>query len=189
MTDFSETFHDNFCFLTAPYVRNMGCMYIPMPRDSNFRDLRKTRNGQTSWLSLESILVSKESLWQPSCCNWPNNISNMSLWNLTNVEPLIAQRKYVHIIRKNTEQDTNTSTRRMALKWTPQGSRSHSRSRDTWRLSILQALVQCNHTWEDVKITAVNRIKWKCFEEAISFEKGQYHGWYYQQVFYYWASV
>ena len=99
---------------------------------------------------------------------WPNTISNDALWSLTNEQPIrwqIKRRKWQwigHTLRKPPESIT-----RMALEWNPQGSRGRRRPKITWRRTMLRELADANITWEGVKKTAQNRVRWRSLVVAL----------------------
>ena len=56
-----------------------------------------------------------------------------------------------------------------ALEWNPQGTRSHGRSRTTWRRTILEEIRHQGKTWNEVKVLASNRVSWRNFVRALCF--------------------
>ena len=64
---------------------------------------------------------------------WPDTISNVELWKITNQKEItieIKRQKWNwigHTIRKEYK-----AVERMALDWNPQGSRARGRPRNTW---------------------------------------------------------
>ena len=70
---------------------------------------------------------------------WPEIITNVNLWALTNQEPMLRQIrrrrwKWIgHTLRK-----PNTSITKQALEWNPQGQRRPGRPKTSWRRTILK---------------------------------------------------
>jgi hypothetical protein len=54
-----------------------------------------------------------------------------------------------------------------ALEWNPQGTRSRGRPRTTWRITILEEIRLQGKTWNEVKVLARNRVRWRNFVRAL----------------------
>lgn len=99
---------------------------------------------------------------------WPNTISNEDLHTRADMEPIatiIKKRKWRWI--GHTLRRPDTSTTRQALDWNPQGTRRRGRPSKTWRRTINQELEAANATWNDARMTAGNRVRWRAFSEAL----------------------
>lgn len=129
--------------------------------------------GSETWLVTNS-LTNKLQVFVNKCLRiicrifWPNTIPNEGLWILTGEEPIakqIRRRKWKwigHTLRK-----PNESITRMALEWNPQGTRRRGRPNITWRRTIQQEMTKCNISWDDIKISARNRVRWRCQVEVL----------------------
>ena len=60
-----------------------------------------------------------------------------------------------------------SSTTKQALDWTPQGSRSVGRPKQTWRRTIESDLQGYGRSWREVKPMAKNRVRWKGLVNAL----------------------
>jgi hypothetical protein len=54
-----------------------------------------------------------------------------------------------------------------ALEWNPHGSRSRGRPWTTWRRTILEEIRHQGKTWNEVKVLAKNRVRWRNFVRAL----------------------
>ena len=92
---------------------------------------------------------------------WPDTISNVELWKITNQKEItieIKRRKRTwigHTIRKEYK-----AVERIALDWNPQGSRTRGRPRNTWKRTVLEEIAKEGKTWNEVKKLATNRVRW-----------------------------
>lgn len=102
---------------------------------------------------------------------WPNKISNEALWERTNTRPIdqeIKIRKWRwigHTLRRG-----NNNITRMALDWTPQGSRRRGRPAENWRRLTLREVTESGKSWREVKTLARDRTKWRSYIEALCFK-------------------
>lgn len=100
--------------------------------------------------------------------HWPEVITNITLWRLTNQEPVaqeIMKRKWKwigHTLRK-----PNNDITREALEWNPQGQRRAGRPRTTWKRTVENEARKRGKSWNEVKCLAPNRTRWRCFVEAL----------------------
>ncbi|XP_062616049.1 uncharacterized protein LOC134277754 [Saccostrea cucullata] len=91
---------------------------------------------------------------------WSDTISNKSLWERTNQNPIdidIKKRKWDwigHTLRK-----PSNNTTKQALDWNPQGKRRVERPRQTWRRSIEMEAKEAGFTWTQLKRIAQNRVQ------------------------------
>ena len=98
---------------------------------------------------------------------YPNRIRNEDLWRLSGEDPMkkqIKRKKWRfigHSLRRT------SSTTKQALDWTPQGSRSVGRSKQTWRRTIESDLQGYGRSWREVKPMAKNRVRWKGLVNAL----------------------
>lgn len=99
---------------------------------------------------------------------WPKVISNEDLWKQTKEEHIdiqIKRRKWKwigHTLRKE-----QNAVERQALFWNPQGQRKRGRPRKSWRRSVMEEAKEEGKTFGELKTLARNRIRWRCFVEAL----------------------
>ena len=99
---------------------------------------------------------------------WPETISNKELWERTGQQPVeieIRRRKWGwigHTLRK-----PNANVTRQALDWNPQGKRRVGRPRQTWRRSTEAEFGAAGMTWNQLKKTAPNRVRWRSLVAAL----------------------
>ena len=99
---------------------------------------------------------------------WPKKIWNEELWQRTQqerIEVTIRRRKWRwigHTLRKPA-----TNITRLSLEWNPQGVRRKGRPKKSWRRTIQQEYEDLGMSWEEVKRTAKNRVRWKAVVEAL----------------------
>ena len=104
---------------------------------------------------------------------WPDTISNVELWMITNQKEItlqIKRRKWnwiAHTIRKDYK-----AVERMALDCNPLGSRARGRPRNTWKRTVLEEIAKEGKTWNEVKKLATNRDRWKYFLNALCSSRG-----------------
>jgi hypothetical protein len=127
----------------------------------------------------ESLLVSKQvtNLLQTfvnRCLQrilkmyWATVISNQQLWQITKqklIELEIKQGNWKwlgHTLRR-----PQTDINREALEWNPQGSRRRGRPTNTWQRTVLNEAKSKGLTWNQVKMVAQNRVRWKCVVNAL----------------------
>ena len=99
---------------------------------------------------------------------WPKKISNEELWQRTKqerIEVTIRRRKWrwiCHTLRKPT-----TNIIRLSLEWNPQGVRRKGRPKKSWRRTIQKEYEDLGMSWDEVKRTAKNWVRWKAVVEAL----------------------
>lgn len=105
---------------------------------------------------------------------YPNIISNEDLYRQTNQSPIakeIGLRKWNwvgHTLRKLPNDIT-----RQALSWNPPGKRKQGGQFKTWQTSVRSEAAQQDKTWNKLAALAANRVRWKCFVEALRFTEEQ----------------
>ena len=103
---------------------------------------------------------------------WPRKIKNEDLWARTNQEEIeitIRKRKFKwigHTLRK-----PQTSVTRQALEWNPQGARRRGRPRGSWRRTVMDELAEQNISWNEAKLLARNRVRWRAAVDALCSKK------------------
>lgn len=129
--------------------------------------------GSTTW-GLTQTNIHKLQTFVNRCLRrilrifWPNTISNNELLNATNnikVEDEIKKRKWTwigHILRRSDDDITKA-----ALQWNPQGQRRPGRPRTTWIRSVRRECADLNKSWNQIKILANDRIRWREFVKAL----------------------
>ena len=99
---------------------------------------------------------------------WPNKITNKELWKRTNQEPVeieILKRKWCwigHTLRKDERDITKES-----LEWNPQGARKKGRPVNTWRRTVHREAKEMSKSWNELKIEAKNRGRWRSLVAAL----------------------
>jgi hypothetical protein len=99
---------------------------------------------------------------------WPETISNERLWQMTEEKPIIQQikdRKWQsigHTLRKDPQ-----TIERQVLNWDPLARRKRGRPKRTWRRTVEEGIGKVGKTWKEVEALAQNRIRWRCFVEAM----------------------
>ncbi len=94
--------------------------------------------------------------------HWPNKISNINLWHITQPQPVgdeIGRRRWGWIgytLRKAT-----TSITRQSLSWNPQGKQRRGRPRNTWRRDLQADTKKTGYTWNQLQAKPQNRRLWK----------------------------
>ena len=97
---------------------------------------------------------------------WPRTISNEKLWQRAKqerIEVTIRRRKWRwigHTLRKPA-----TNITHLSLEWNPEGVRRRGRPK-TIR-TIQQEYEELGMSWDEVKRTAKNRLRWKAEVEAL----------------------
>ena len=129
--------------------------------------------GCETWKITESITSSiqvfvNKCLRRILMIRWPNVISNEELWRRTNMEKLdiqIKRRKWNwigHTLRKPAD-----DVARAALDWNPQGKRKIGRPKTTWRRSVIAEAETNGKSWNEIKILAKNRVRWRNFVDYL----------------------
>ena len=99
---------------------------------------------------------------------WPKMISNEELWQRTKqqrIELTIRRRKWRWIGHTLGKPATNNT--RLSLEWNSQGVRRKGRPKKSWRRTIQQEYEDLGMSWDEVKQTAKNRVRWKAAVEAL----------------------
>jgi len=81
------------------------------------------------------------------------------------IEVTIQRRKWQwigHTLRKPA-----TNITHLSLEWNPQGVRRKGRLKKSWRRTIQQEYEDLGMSWDEVKRTAKNRVRWKAVVEAL----------------------
>jgi len=95
-------------------------------------------------------------------------ISNEELWRRTEETEISIQIKRQkwnwigHTLKKE-----NEAIEREALVWNPQGKRNRGRLKQTWRRLVHNEALEEGKSWGEVKKLARNRIRWRCFVDAL----------------------
>jgi hypothetical protein len=99
---------------------------------------------------------------------WPHRMSTAELWESCHqIRPAneVKKRKWGwigHTLRKKSDEIP-----RKALEWNPQGKRRPGRPKTTWRRTIQKELEAAGLKWEEVKIAAPNRQRFRTMSEAL----------------------
>ncbi|CAG9136433.1 unnamed protein product [Plutella xylostella] len=95
--------------------------------------------------------------------HWPNTITNVELWKVTNQKPIdidIQERKWRwlgHTLRR-----PDDHIPKVALQWKPQGgSRRPGRPAHTWKRSIYSEAQEKGKSWPELNLLAHDREAWK----------------------------
>ena len=99
---------------------------------------------------------------------WPVQISNEELWARAKQKPIeleIRQRKWRWLGHTLRRQPGDIA--KAALEWNPQGTRTRGRPRTTWRRTIFEEIRHQGKTWNEVKVLASNRVRWRNFVRAL----------------------
>ena len=129
--------------------------------------------GSETWRLTKKIITQLQTftnrrLWYILGVWWPRKISNEELWQCTKqerIEVTIRRRKWRwigHTLRKPA-----TNITRLCLAWKPQGVRRRGRPKKSWRRTIQQEYEDLGMSWDEVKWTAKNRVRWKAAVEAL----------------------
>ena len=99
---------------------------------------------------------------------WPNRISNKDLLkrcHTEDLETLITRRRWRwigHVLRMEPD-----AIPKVALRWTPEGTRRRGRPRQIWRRTIEAEMREKGKTWAEIQRLANNRDQWKIFVAAL----------------------
>ena len=127
--------------------------------------------GSETWKVTKAICHSLD-VFQTRCLRrifkiyWPNTISNEELLARSCLKPVsieIQQRRWRwlgHILRM-----PSSSPPKIALKWTPEGKRSHGRPKETWCHTIERERKK-EWTWSSMEKMAQDRSKWRTLTSA-----------------------
>ena len=129
--------------------------------------------GSESWKMTKTI-ERKLEVFQRRCLRriltvfWPNTISNEDLYARTSSSLITLQirrrrwRWIGHVLRLPTD-----AIARVALRWTPHGSRSVGRPGETWRRTVEAEIKQQGWSWSFLERTAKDRVEWRSLVEAL----------------------
>jgi hypothetical protein len=67
---------------------------------------------------------------------------------------------------RNTLRKVNESIEKQVLDWNLQGGR-RGRLKKTWKRIIFEEARKCGKTWSKVKSLVGNRVRWRCFKNAL----------------------
>ena len=129
--------------------------------------------GSKTWQLTKTIVNKLQPFINHTLCYilgvlGPRKISNNDLWQCTNQERVqitIRRRKWKWIDHSLRKPVTNIT--RQALEWNPQGARKRGRPRKSWRRTTKQEYEDIGISWEQVKRTAQNRVRWRKTVEAL----------------------
>ena len=99
---------------------------------------------------------------------WPRRIRNEELWRQAEQRPVeqeIRQRAWGwmgHTLRRPDE-----CIAKRAIEWNPQGTRKRGRPQHTWRRTRMAELEERQLTWQEVKCTAQNRVRWRALVDDL----------------------
>jgi hypothetical protein len=116
-----------------------------------------------------SLLFPCQSLY--ICIFWPGQISNNDLWTRTNqirIDLEIWHRKWGWL--GHTHRKPSREMARLALDWNSQGSQGWGRPKVAWRRTVLEEAKIIGKSWNKIKHTARNRVRWKNLVEALCSE-------------------
>ena len=99
---------------------------------------------------------------------WPRKISNKGLWRQTG-QGLIDQERRKRAWRwiGHTLRRPDGHVVERALEWNPQGKQKRGRPQHTWRRTRIAELERKHLTWNKVKGTAQNRVRWRILVEDL----------------------
>ena len=129
--------------------------------------------GSESW-KMTGTIINKLNIFQNKCLRrilrifWPKVISNQELQDMTKIEPVseaIRRKRWRwtgHVLRMG----PNTIPR-IALRWTPQGSRRRGRPLETWRRTIEKEMKPRGWTWGQMAKMASDRERWRSTVSAL----------------------
>ena len=104
---------------------------------------------------------------------WPKTITNSLLWKLCEQEPIdlqIRRRKWKwigHTLRKE-----HNNLAKQAMEWNPQGKRKQGRPKMTWRRTVAGEAESINKNWQQLKVDANNRVRWRSVVDALCPREG-----------------
>jgi hypothetical protein len=99
---------------------------------------------------------------------WLEVVHSVELWEAAGEKSIVLQikkRKWRwigHILRKNDGQ-----TEKQALDWNLQGVKRRERPKQTWKRTVVETAAKCCKTWSEVKRLVKNRVRWRCFTDAL----------------------
>ena len=129
--------------------------------------------GAESW-KLTSSICNKLDAFQNKCLRkilrifWPRVISNQELYKRTLIEPVsetVRRRRWKwtgHVLRM----DSNAIPR-IALRWTPQGTRKRGRPLETWRRNMEKEMKSKGWSWGQMTKMASDRDRWRSAVSAL----------------------
>ena len=95
---------------------------------------------------------------------WTDRIRNEEVWERAQHVPVdkeIGRRRWKWIGHTLRKPESNIA--RKALDWNPQGKRHRGRPRESWRRVMDRDLTRTGKTWNEVKLLARDRLKWREF--------------------------
>ena len=99
---------------------------------------------------------------------WPNNITNAELHDRTGMLPIsleVKKRRWRWIGHVNRMPPTTIP--RIAMRWTPAGSRRRGRPKETWRRSVEREMKALGWSWGQVAKLAADRPRWHSSVSAL----------------------
>ena len=123
--------------------------------------------GSECWRVVQSDMSKIES-FHNTCLRkicriyWPEKISNAELYKKTNSRSIVIEIKQRrlrwlgHVLRMD-----QNRTPKVALRWTPPGTRKKGRPKTTWRRTVTQELEEMELTWGEAERVAKDRSKWR----------------------------
>ena len=99
---------------------------------------------------------------------WPRTISNEDLYSRTDMRPLsnvIKNRRWMwigHVCRMDP-----SAIPRVAMRWTPPGTRKQGRPKETWRRSVEKEMKQLGWSWGQVQHWATDRQHWRSLVKTL----------------------
>ena len=95
---------------------------------------------------------------------WTDRIRNEEVWERAQHVPVdkeIGRRRWKWIGHTLRKPESNIA--RKALDWNPQGKRHRGRPKESWRRVMDRDLTRTGKTWNEVKLLARDRLKWREF--------------------------
>ena len=98
---------------------------------------------------------------------WPNTISNKRLYRVTSTSLIsleIKKRRWKwigHLLRRPADHIA-----RIALRWTPDGTRRRGRPKETWRRTVESEMKEQGWTWSYLERQAQDRSQWFSLTDA-----------------------
>ena len=135
--------------------------------------------GSETWKTTKS-LQSKLQVFVNKCLRyilkiwWPNKITNEELWRKTNQEDITStiRRQKWNWIGHTLRKDSATNITRQALDYNPKGKRKQGRPKNNWRHSTLKDLETVGMTWQEAKVMAQKRVRWRAMVDALCSQGG-----------------
>ncbi len=129
--------------------------------------------GSECWRVIQSDMRRIEAfhnrcLRRICCIFWPNQISNMDLYERTGCQSVVKEIKYRrirwlgHVLRMDQDRIP-----KVALRWTPPGKRKPGRPKTTWRRTVVAELATMNLSWGQAQHAAKDRDRWRELTKAL----------------------